>query len=199
MGKLKLIMHELEHHIPFTFLASLIAIVIMFIVYFTNLSLSLNTQLFFEIAHPLHILVSVVVSSAIFYKYQKNFILAFCIGIISGLLFGILSDILFPYFGGLIFGLHPHFHFPLFESPILILSISVIGSLIGISFKITKLPHFLHVFLSVLASMFYLLAFIEPTNILALILSLIIVFIAVLIPCCLSDIAFPLFFIRKRK
>lgn len=192
----KKIIHELKEHVPFTALATLIAIIITIgIVYWVKTDISEES---FHILHPLHILASAIVTSGIFYKYKKNFIQALLIGITGAIIIGSISDIIFPYLGGLIFQLEMEFHLPIIENTFVILFPAIAGSILGISFKITKSPHFIHIFLSVFASLFYLLAFSEGFRTLYFLGAFFIVFIAVIIPCCLSDIIFPLLFIKKR-
>lgn len=184
---------ELREHIPFTFVATLIAVIFSIFTYKTNIG-----ELF-HLIHPLHLFASAIVSSAIFYKYKINFVQAFLIGVVGSIVIGSLSDVVFPYLGGSLLQLDMDFHLPLIEAPFIILLISSVGSIIGIKTKLTKLPHFVHVFLSVFASLFYLLAFSSSLNIVLLGISSLIIFIAVLIPCCISDIIFPLFFLDKSK
>jgi hypothetical protein len=194
--KTKELIHELKHHLPFTAFASLVGVIIILIInYFikTNISESL-----FEILHPLHVLISAFATSAMFYKYQKTKISAILVGILGAIIIGSLSDVVLPYLGGLIFQLQPTFHLPIIQEPITILVSALIGGIIGISIKQTRAPHSLHVFLSVFASLTYLLAFSQSTNLFFFILALIIVIIAVIIPCCVSDIIFPFFFLREK-
>lgn len=194
--KIKIIFLELKHHIPFTFIATLIAALSIGIIYQKGILIS---EPFFYVIHPLHLFISAIVSAAIFYKYKNNFIQALLIGITGAIIIGSLSDIILPYLGGILFQLKISFHFSLLEKPLIILSAVIIGSIIGITTKITKIPHFLHVFLSVFASLFYLLAFSTSLNLIHLIVTFFIVFIAVLIPCCISDIIFPLLFVKKNE
>jgi len=192
---IKTIFSELKKHIPFTFIATLIAVILVVIIYQKDI---LIPEPFFYVIHPLHLFVSAIVSAAIFYKYKNNFIYALLIGITGSIIIGSLSDIIFPYLGGAIFQLKTSFHLSLIEKPLIILSVVIIGSVIGITTKLTKIPHFLHVFLSVFASLLYLLAFSISLNLIHFTAAFLIVFIAVLIPCCISDIIFPLLFINKK-
>jgi hypothetical protein len=191
MKKLKVIALELKQHIPFTLVATIVAVGFIFVTQKTNFS-----SLFFVI-HPLHIFTSAIVSSAIFYKYKKDFIQALIVGILSSIFIGTISDIIFPYLGGVIFQLKTEFHLSLIEEPITIILVSFFGGIIGITTKLTKLPHFLHVFLSIFASLLYLIAFSTITTTLQFIIAFLIVFFAVLIPCCVSDIILPLLFLEK--
>ena len=193
---MKKIINELKKHVPFTALATLIAIfTTIFLIYWIKKDIS---EGFFHVLHPLHILASAIVTSGIFYKYKKSFIQAAIIGILGAIIIGSISDIIFPYLGGLIFNLNTEFHLPIIENSLLILFAAILGSILGISLKITKFPHFIHVFLSVFASLFYLLVFSQAFEIIYFIGAFVVVFIAVIIPCCLSDIIFPLLFLRKK-
>lgn len=195
MGMRKELIHELKHHLPFTALAAIIGIVfVLAIKYLFNLNFEREA---FEILHPLHILASGAVSAGIFYLYRKNKFQAAMVGIISAIIIGTLSDVLFPFFGGMFLGLKPEFHLPILQTPLIILVSALIGSLIGIGTKMTKLPHTMHVFLSVFASLFYLLAFTSGLNFIYLSISIITITLAVIIPCCVSDILLPFFFLGK--
>lgn len=192
----KELFHELKHHAPFTIIATVLAIIIVIGLKYI-ISPSFDKEAF-EILHPLHVIASAIVSAGIFYKYKQKIIPAILVGIISAIVIGSLSDIIFPFLGGAIFGLHPHFHLPIIEAPLIILGSALLGSIIGTTTKITKLPHLLHVGISVFASLFYLLAFSQTQSIIGFILAIIIIFIAVIIPCCVSDILLPFFFLGKK-
>lgn len=186
------ILHELKHHAPFTLTATLLAVVLVLI--FKNIQFGP----FFEVLHPAHVLVSAIATSAMFYKYKKQFWKGIVIGVVGAILIGTISDVVFPYFGGLLLGLDIQLHIPFIEETVLILGVALLGSFIGIKAKITKEPHATHVFLSVLASLFYLLKYTGEFEIIKFVVIVIIVFIAVLIPCCISDIIFPLWFVRGK-
>jgi len=194
--KLKDLIHELKHHAPFTAFATIIAIlVILLIQYFFNKSISKEL---FEIFHPLHIVASSIVTAGIFYKYKSKVFYAILVGISGAIIIGSLSDIIFPWIGGNLLTLNTSFHLPLIEKPLIILGSALIGSLIGIYTKITKMPHFTHVFLSVFASLFYLLGFSSGITFFYFVAAFIIVLIAVIIPCCMSDILFPFLFLKEK-
>lgn len=191
--KTKEILIELKEHIPFTLLATILAVIISLTFYKTKLPETL-----FELVHPLHIGVSAIVTAGIFYKYKQNIFPAILTAITGSIIIGSLSDVIFPYLGGIIFNLNTSFHLPIIENPLLILSVSLLGGLIGLKTKITELPHFIHVFLSVFGSLFYILAF-STFNLISIFIILGIVFLAVLVPCCISDIVYPLLFIKKKE
>jgi len=192
----KEIIHELKHHLPFTAFATIIAIILVILLqYLFQKQISENL---FEIFHPLHIVASSIVTAGIFYKYKSKLIPALLVGITGSIIIGSLSDIILPWLGGTALGFKTSFHLLLIEKPALILLSALIGSLVGISTKITKVPHFIHVFLSVFASLFYLLAFSSTFSLVYFIGAFLIVFISVILPCCISDILFPFFFLGEK-
>ncbi|MBU0959597.1 MAG: hypothetical protein KKB31_06635 [Nanoarchaeota archaeon] len=194
--KTKELLHELKHHSPFTAIATVVGLMIaVLVIYFIKVNIDEKT---FELFHFGHIFVSSIVTAAIFYKYKKNFFQALLVGSVSSMIIGSVSDILFPYLGGTLLNLKVSFHLPIVEIPLTIIGISLLGSVFGTVTKLTKIPHFIHVFLSVFASLFYLLAFSPSFNPLYLIATFFIVFIAVIIPCCISDIISPFLFLGER-
>jgi len=195
--KSKELLHELKHHLPLAFLAALIGIFIAFYLKITLFNFN-KLESSFEVLHILHIFASAIVSGGIFYRYKKNIFYSLIIGISSSIFIGSLSDVFFPFFGGSIFNFNTGFHLPFIEMPFVILSSGLIGSLIGISAGFTRLPHFVHVFVSTLASLFYLLTFTSSITLTFLIISFFITVIAVIVPCCFSDIIFPFLFLGEK-
>jgi hypothetical protein len=195
--KIKQVLHELKHHTPFTALATIIAIfIVFFITYVLRETISENT---FELSHFLHIIFSAMATAGIFYKYKPKVVSTIFVGITGAIIIGSISDVIFPYFGSILLNLSTSFHLPIIEEPISVLSFALLGSLIGMVMKETRLSHFVHVFLSVFASLFYILAFTTTFSLLSFVGIFFVVFLAVIIPCCLSDIVFPFFFISKRE
>jgi dolichyl-phosphate-mannose--protein O-mannosyl transferase len=80
---------------------------------------------------------------------------------------------------------------------VVINSAAAIGIAIGYRKQFTKFPHSGHVLLSTWASLFYFTAFGTATWLPLLPLIFVFLFIAVWIPCCMSDIVFPLLFVRR--
>jgi hypothetical protein len=194
--KFKIIIKELKEHSFFTFFATISAIIFVVIInYFARIKIS---QDIFHYFHFSHIVVSAMVTGTIYYKYRKKIINALFIGSFGAIIIGSLSDIFFPYLGGLFFNFEMDLHLPIIEKTFLVLFFAFFGSMIGLIFKITKYPHFVHVFLSVFASLFYILIYNSSFNIFFFITSVFIVFFAVIIPCCISDIVIPLLFVEKK-
>jgi len=188
--------HELEEHIPFTAAASLVAVIIMAILLIKT-HLIIYAVSAFWVFHPMHVFFSSIVSAAIFYKYRNKFFLALISSIIIAVIIGSLSDVIFPYLGSLLFKIPISFELPALESPILIFGVAFLGSLLGIASKYTKFPHFLHVLISLFASLLYIFAYSTNFDFFNYIAIFIITTISVVIPCCLSDIVFPIIFQDK--
>jgi len=195
------ILKELKHHVPFTALATALAVILVFILYMNKINL-MHFGSAFDIFHPAHVFVSAVVTSAIFYKYKKSVLLSLIIGLTGSIVIGSLSDIMLPYLGIIVTNVKISFHLPLIEEPAVIILTALIGSFAGTIKKIiskTQLLHFVHVLLSVFASLFYILAFAGIISPLLFTAVFAIVFIAVIVPCCISDIIYPLFFINSHQ
>jgi len=93
---------------------------------------------------------------------------------------------------------HAHAHIGILEMPMII----NFAALFGIGFAYwtpkTHFPHTGHVLLSMAASLFHILrAQAGAFGILEGVLIALFLFVAVWIPCCLSDIVFPLLFVKK--
>ena len=194
MKRSKEIIRELKNHSPLTALATLIAVVATIFI----LKTSWNLEVFFESTHALHIVVSAIVTAGIFHKYEPKFFKAIFVGIVGAIFIGSISDVLVPYLGALIFMIPIEFHLPIIENPLLILGAALVGSFLGVTTHYTKFPHFTHVFLSVFASLFYLLIFSQAFGFFQFSGAFLIVFISVIIPCCLSDVIFPFLFISPK-
>ena len=192
------IVRELKHHVPFSLVVSFLAGILVAVVY---LFWSIPSEGFFEVLHPAHVLVSAAATSAIYYKYKRNSGLSVLAGVVVGVLgaviIGTLSDVLLPWVAGNLLFLETSLHLPIFESPLLILGVGVAGALFGIYVEMFRMTHSLHVFLSVFASLFYLLAFSGVMNVWVVLGISLIVFLVVYVPCCISDIVFPILFIKE--
>ena len=191
------ILRELKHHLPFTLVVSLLAGVLVALAFIFNLGSNGFLGEIFEVIHPAHVLVSAAATAAIYRKYKKSVFAAGIIGIVGAILVGTISDVLLPWVAGNLFSFQTTLHLPIIETPLLILGIAVVGSLVGIYIGLFKLNHSLHVFLSVFASLFYILAFSSEIGVIGVLVSSLVVFLVVYVPCCISDIVFPILFIKK--
>lgn len=203
----KRIIHELAEHAPFTAAGALTGIIIMVIIIFGNVPSQISNAAFYTL-HPIHVVLSALVTTAMYRKYGSRKIwAALLIGYAGSIGIATISDAIIPYLGGALLNIGMEFHLPFIETEkmpflgiekwILINSAAVIGIAIGYLKPATKIPHLGHVLLSTWASLFYLTAFGTASWLPLLPLVFIFLFLAVWLPCCLSDIAFPLLFVRK--
>ncbi|MGV8146964.1 MAG: hypothetical protein ACLKAK_04320 [Alkaliphilus sp.] len=210
----KYILTELKHHAPFTAISTIVALVLFALIsrfvihgHMSHDHASHNNIVgsFFHAMHPLHILFSATATTAMFWRYEKNLKKAIAVGLGGSLLICAAGDIVFPYFGGLLMGTNPELHLCILKHPETILPFAILGVLIGI-FAVNKITgrrvstftHSAHVFVSIFATMFYLTSF-GGLNFLSYpIQTFVIISFSVVIPCCISDIVFPLL-MQKNK
>lgn len=197
LSKKEAVLRELRAHIPFTAKASILGVVLAYATdhlthRFSATELSASI---FDLAHPIHVLFSCSVSTAMLYKYWKGKrspLLAIFTGMTIALAIGILSDSLFPYLGSLPFKKETFFYIELFSQPALVLSGAAAGALLGILRGNTRYHHFFHVLISMTASLFYVLSFGFTLTAWLLPYLVAVVFLAVIVPCCVSDIVLPI-------
>jgi len=193
---LKLIAQELKEHIPFTALGAFTGILIIILIHLGNVPTYISYTAFY-ISHPLHVLLSALVTTAMYMRYKKGkFWTAVLIGWTGSIGIATISDAIFPFLGGTLLHIEMEFEVPFVEHRWINL-VALAGIAIGYWKQTTKIPHLGHVLLSTWASLFYLMAFGEADWIPLLPFIFLILFLAVWIPCCLSDIAYPLLFVRK--
>jgi len=192
----KRIAHELKEHAPFTALGAVTGIILMLILVVGNMPSHIS-QTAFYISHPLHVLLSALVTTAMYMRYKKSrFWVAILIGWTGSIGIATISDAIIPYLGGTLLHAQMEFHVPFIEEWWINL-IALAGIVIGYWRQTTKIPHFGHVLLSTWASLFYIVAFGKAEWIPLLPFIFLILFLAVWTPCCLSDIVYPLLFVRK--
>ena len=160
----------------------------------------LASRMLFHVLHPIHLLLSAMATTAMFCRYDRRLWRAIIVGFIGAVGVCGLSDIFMPYLAGRWLALkHMHFHWCLIEHPQMVLPFVLLGILSGLLAatavsKSTVFSHSAHVFVSCAASLFYLICFGVQDWFSADKLPYVfaIVVLCVTIPCCLSDILFPL-------
>ncbi|MEI7941867.1 MAG: hypothetical protein WCH76_01700 [Candidatus Riflemargulisbacteria bacterium] len=204
------ILKELKEHFRFTFSGAVLAVLAMFLIRMMFpgfLSREVAHQLF-GFSHPLHVVLSAFVTSTIFSNYQLSnkktwwgYLSVFLIGYVGSIGIATLSDCIVPYWGELFLGLeNAQPHIGIIETPIVINLAAFLG--IGLSFIFNNKTHFSHashVLVSTAASLFHVMQ--AQSGSFGIFQSLFIalfLFLAVWLPCCFSDIVFPLLFIKKK-
>jgi len=201
---LRRIADELKHHAPFTATGAATGIIIMVIIVFNNAlpQVSQVSYTIFYILHPAHILLSALVTTAMYRKYSTSRIgVILLIGYFGSVGIATLSDSVIPYLGETLLGLQSKgMHIGFIEEPLLTNPAAFIGIAIGYWKTTTKFPHAGHVLLSTWASLFHIIMALGGTVSWVTLPAIFgFLFLAVWLPCCTSDIVFPLLFVRKKK
>jgi len=196
--KTKLITGELLSHAPFTFFGAVTGIVIMLLTIHLSLSQNVSEMIFYTL-HPIHVVLSALVTTGMYRLHRGKGVSVFLIGYVGSVGIATISDILFPYFGGILLGAEMEFHLGFIEKWWLVNPLAVLGISIAYWKPTTEFPHAGHVLLSTWASLFYLTAFgFGVANYFFLLpFVFLILFLSVWVPCCLSDIIFPLLFVKE--
>ncbi|NQT75254.1 MAG: hypothetical protein HQ566_01895 [Candidatus Omnitrophica bacterium] len=205
-NKLRHIIIELGAHLPYSIFGVLVGVVILGLLTFFTIILDVRHLLpraseeLFHVFHPAHVLLSAVVTTAMFWKHERRLIKTLLVGFFGSVAICGLSDILLPYMGGRILGIEMHLHICILEHPHIIIPFALIGVAVGFIIpgaieKSTEFSHSIHVLVSSMASILYLISFGVTDWIRVSGGVFLITIIAVMIPCCLSDIVFPLFFV----
>ena len=200
----KRIAKELRSHAPFTTSGALSGIAIMLIIVFGNFLPQVYpiSQNIFYTLHPTHVVLSALVTTAIYMRYGKRKIwLAVLIGYTGSIGIATISDSVIPYLGESLLNLpNKGIHIGFIEKWWLVNPAALLGIMIGYWKETTKFPHYGHVLISTWASLFHvIMALGETVNWIQIIVILLFLFLAVWIPCCTSDIVYPLLFIRKKQ
>ena len=199
------ILIELKRHAPFTAFGAVTGILLLLIIIFTNMfsQVSEISSTIFYILHPAHVILSAIVTTAIYklHRSKFNFIWGILIGYVGSIGIATLSDSIIPYLGELMLNLpNKGIHIGFIEKPWLTNSAALLGVAIAVLRPMTKFPHSGHVLISTWASLFHIIMAIGQTiNPIIIISIFMFLFLAVWIPCCLSDIIFPLLFVPARK
>jgi hypothetical protein len=193
---LRRIISELKRHAPFTALGALTGSAVMAIIVFGDVPSEISHTIFY-ILHPLHVISSALVTTAMYTKYRKAKLWAvILIGWTGSIGIATISDAVIPYLGGSLLHAQMEFHVPFIEKWWINL-LALGGIAIGLRKQTTRVPHAGHVLLSTWASLFYFTSFGIANWIPLLPFVFLFLFLAVWIPCCTSDIVYPLLFIRK--
>ena len=194
------ILSELKKHVPFTAFGAITGIVLMVIVILGNMvgQASQVSPTIFYILHPTHVILSAIVTTAIYklHKPKCRVLTAIVIGYVGSIGIATLSDSIIPYLGELILNLpNRGIHIGFIEEPLLTNPAAFLGIAIGFLKPSTKFPHSGHVLISTWASLFHIIMALGLTvNWIVIVTIFFFLFLAVWIPCCASDIVFPLLF-----
>lgn len=199
---LQSIASELRAHAPFTCLGALTGILLMIIISIITIPARLSYALFYTL-HPLHVLMSALVTTSMYRLYMKNSVNVLSmiiIGYVGSVGIATVSDSIIPYIGEVMLNLpNRGAHIGFIEEWWLVNPMAFAGIVIASIYPATRLPHAGHVLLSTWASLFHMVTALgDAIAWYAYIVIFFFLFISVWLPCCVSDIVFPLFFVRRR-
>jgi hypothetical protein len=157
--------------------------------------------------HYMHIVFAGTGVMITFAKYSRKWVKGIIVGSVTAITFCVLSDILMPYVGGRLLGAPMDLHICFFKEFVNIVPFLVVGIGNGVilaNHHISRqntysvISHFVHIFISSLASVFYLVGhgFLMWHKQIGMVFILLL--FAVVVPCTLSDIVVPLFFAKDK-
>lgn len=212
---------ELAHHFPFTIFSAVFSLGILAVLT-TILESGADTCTadhhahdhghggpfgsLFHVFHPIHILLSAVATTAMFRRFENSLIKGALVGFIGSLGICGISDIIIPFLGGKILQIPMDFHFCLINHPLTVVPFCLVGIVVGLTSaqtlsgrSSTVYSHSAHVIFSTLATLLYLISYGFGAWMENLFQAFFIVILAVLIPCCASDILFPLLMVKEAR
>ncbi|MEW6686536.1 MAG: hypothetical protein AB1393_10085 [Candidatus Edwardsbacteria bacterium] len=206
----KHILKELRAHAPFTFFGAVTGIIIMAFSLKLPYRISYNV---FYVLHPLHVLLSALVTAAMYglheckrinancIKGKCNFWMLLVIGYVGSVGIATISDSIIPYLGEIMLKMpNRGIHIGFIEKWWLVNPLAIIGIVIAYFRPRTKFPHVGHVLISTWASLFHIIMALDGSlNLFSYFVILVFLFLAVWVPCCVSDIVFPLLFVKRSK
>lgn len=182
----------------------------MIIIIFQNIPFKISYSIFY-LLHPLHVILSALVTASLYklhtcqnfsgqcIKGKCNFWILLFIGYLGSVGIATLSDSIIPYLGEILLNMpNRGIHIGFIEKWWLVNPLAVAGVFIAFFKPTTKFPHFGHVLLSTWASLLHIIMAAGGIfNWFSYMVIFFFLFIAVWIPCCISDIVFPLLFVKK--
>lgn len=197
------ILHQLKEHAPFTALGAASGILVIAVIVYSGVlpQVSRVSETIFYVLHPAHVVLSAMVTTAIYRKYGNGKIWAIIlVGYLGSIGIATISDSVIPYISEVLLGMpNREIHIGFIEEWWKVNPAAFLGIALGYFLPKTKLPHFGHVLLSTWASLFHVIMALGTTmSWVEMLVVFVFLFIAVWAPCCTSDIVFPLLFTRKR-
>jgi len=200
---------ELKEHVPFTIFSACMGLTLVGIL--TYLAVLSNADGFvdasrdlFHVFHPVHLLLSATATTAMFRKHEKKVLKAVVVGLVGSLGICGISDMCIPFLGGSLLGIEMQLHMCILIHPSVVVPFILLGILCGLGAaetieKSTVYSHAGHVLVSSMASILYLVSYglTEWVHVIGAVF--IITVLAVMVPCCISDVVFPLLMVSSKE
>ena len=196
----RIIGKELASHAPFTIVGALGGIAIMVLIVSLEMPQPWSERLF-EGFHSAHVLLSALATAGMYRIYGGGRLWAtIAIGYFGSVGIATLSDCLIPYVGESLLGMEgAEIHAGFIEEWWLVNPLAMVGIAAAYFWPRTRFPHFGHVLLSTGASLFHVAMTLGgQLGIVIWIVVFVFLFLSVWLPCCVSDIVFPLLFSKGR-
>ena len=201
---------ELKQHAPFTSFGALTGILIIIVSFRIPKQISYNI---FYVLHPIHVVLSALVTASIYklhtcdrltkkcIKGQCNLWILLLIGYVGSIGIATISDSIIPYLAEVLLDMpNREIHLGFIEKWWLVNPLAILGVFLAYFKPTTKIPHAGHVLLSTWASLFHIIMAIESAlTWYSYVTLFVFLFLAVWAPCCLSDIVFPLLFVKENN
>ncbi len=193
---------EMRHHAPFTAVGAASGIILMII--FTKMRSHTALDIF-HVLHPAHVFLSALVTSSMYQLHKCGKLKGKCslgwllaIGYFGSVGIATLSDSLIPYIGEALMGLpNRGVHLGFIEAWHIVNPLALAGIALAYFSPSTRFPHAGHVLLSTWASLFHIISAGGNMGGGSYAVVFVFLFIAVWLPCCVSDIVFPLLFVKE--
>lgn len=193
------ILRELTHHAPFTLFGVLAGVSVMAL--FQHLPVAVSHRLFY-ILHPLHVFLSALTTASMYRLHAKGSSIwrLMAIAYLGSIGVATLSDSVIPYVGEALLNFpYREIHLGFVEKWWLVNPIALLGVMLATVKPTTEIPHSGHVLVSTLASLFHVMMGMGGgLDWFSYLVIAFFLFVAVWIPCCFSDIVFPLLFVGRR-
>jgi hypothetical protein len=223
-GRLKQVLIELKAHSPFTLFGALTGIALMLL--FRNLGHQASYRLFYIFHPAHVVLSAMVTASLFrLHEKTKGFLIVLIVGYVGSIGVATLSDSILPFFGEEILGavvptesaVHAHMHeeqidkehekheehsekelhLGFIEEWYIVNPAALLGVLIAYFLPRSKLPHAFHILISTWASSAHIMMNThQPLTTVLIFGCFIVLFISVWLPCCFSDIIFPMLLVK---
>ena len=204
------IMGELLCHVPYAIFSVAVAMIALSVLSFLKGDGFVGHEChhLFHNFHFLHLLFAATGTMLTFRRFSHNIYLALIVSFFVPAVFCTISDALFPYLGGRLIGLPMDLHWCFIDHLDVVLPFLIAGMINGWAMSTHKqnlhisyslVFHFVHIFVSSMASILYLVSF--GFQDWAEHMGFVFIFLvcAVLLPCTASDIIVPMLFARTRK
>ncbi len=202
-GIITIVRRELLHHAQFTALGALAGIVIT-LIFLKELSHE-TAHDWFYVLHPLHVLLSALATASMYEVYQfkntgkkSNLLKILLVGYVGSIGIATLSDSIIPYLGEILLDMpEREIHIGFIDKWWFVNPLALAGVAVAYFKPTTNLSHSGHVLLSTMSSLFHIMMATAVFSTFTYFAVFLFLFIAVWIPCCISDIAFPLLFAQR--